>query len=76
VDGLEAGRLAEPGQAARDRLDIGFWQGVALQFVNIKAWMLALALAAGWVTSRQRPAGSEPDAAPGDRPAPSCSRSR
>ena len=42
---------ASLGQAARDRLDIGFWQGVALQFVNIKAWMLALALAAGWVTS-------------------------
>ncbi|HJV62005.1 MAG TPA: LysE family transporter, partial [Albitalea sp.] len=39
------------GEADRDRLDIGFWQGVGLQFVNIKAWMLALALAAGWVTS-------------------------
>jgi threonine/homoserine/homoserine lactone efflux protein len=30
---------------------IGFWQGVCLQFVNIKAWMLALALAAGWVAN-------------------------
>ncbi len=29
-----------------------FWQGVALQFVNIKAWMLALALIGGWVTGR------------------------
>ena len=31
-------------------LRVGFWQGVGLQFVNVKAWMLALALAAGWVT--------------------------
>ena len=28
---------------------VGFWQGVALQFVNIKAWMLALAIVSGWV---------------------------
>ena len=41
-------RLAEADSA---RLSIGFWQGVVLQFVNIKAWMLALALAAGWVAS-------------------------
>jgi threonine/homoserine/homoserine lactone efflux protein len=43
-----SGRLAEADTA---RLSVGFWQGVALQFVNIKAWMLALALAAGWVAS-------------------------
>jgi threonine/homoserine/homoserine lactone efflux protein len=30
-------------------LHVGFWQGVALQFVNIKAWTLALAVTAGWV---------------------------
>jgi threonine/homoserine/homoserine lactone efflux protein len=30
---------------------VGFWQGVGLQFVNVKAWMLALALAGGWVTT-------------------------
>ena len=41
-------RLAEADTA---RLSVGFWQGVALQLVNIKAWMLALALAAGWVAS-------------------------
>ena len=29
-----------------------FWQGVALQFVNIKAWMLALAIVSGWVAGR------------------------
>ena len=32
-------------------VNVTFWQGVGMQFVNIKAWMLALALAAGWVTS-------------------------
>lgn len=34
------------------RLDITFWQGVALQFLNIKAWMLALAVVAGWIAGR------------------------
>ena len=33
------------------RLDINFLQGALLQFVNIKAWMLALTLAAGWVAT-------------------------
>jgi threonine/homoserine/homoserine lactone efflux protein len=31
-------------------LHVGFAQGVALQFVNIKAWMNALLISAGWVT--------------------------
>ncbi len=35
-------------EAKRDGL-VGFWQGVALQFVNVKAWLLALAIVAGWV---------------------------
>lgn len=56
------------GEADRDRLDVGFWQGVALQFVNIKAWMLALALAAGWVTS----AAGQPATNPGQRLAIVC----
>ena len=30
--------------------DIGFTKGVALQFLNIKAWMSALLITAGWVT--------------------------
>jgi threonine/homoserine/homoserine lactone efflux protein len=38
-------------------LKVGFWQGAALQFVNIKAWMLALAIVAGWIAGR-------PDALP------------
>ncbi|MCX7249743.1 MAG: LysE family translocator [Burkholderiales bacterium] len=31
------------------QLQVTFWQGVALQFLNIKAWMLALTVVAGWV---------------------------
>lgn len=47
-----AGRLACSGTLAQtddQRLHIGFWQGVLLQFVNIKAWMLAISIAAGWI---------------------------
>ncbi len=37
-------------QADSARFDVGFAKGVALQFVNIKAWMNALLITAGWVT--------------------------
>ena len=37
-------------QADPRRFDAGFAKGVALQFVNIKAWMNALVISAGWVT--------------------------
>jgi threonine/homoserine/homoserine lactone efflux protein len=40
------------GQVDAARLNVGFWQGVGLQFLNIKAWMLALSLVAGWVAGR------------------------
>lgn len=43
--------LAQAGAASAKGLDIGFWQGVVLQFVNIKAWMAALLISAGWVTT-------------------------
>lgn len=33
-------------------LRAGFLQGVALQFINIKAWMLALTLTGGWVIGK------------------------
>jgi threonine/homoserine/homoserine lactone efflux protein len=56
------------GEASAERLKVGFWQGVGLQFVNIKAWMLALALAAGWVTS----AHGQPASNPGQRLAIVC----
>lgn len=39
---------ARTGDAAT--LRVGFWQGVALQGVNIKAWMNALMISAGWIT--------------------------
>ena len=42
-------RLAEADAA---QLTVGFWQGTALQFVNIKAWLLALTIVAGWVAGR------------------------
>ncbi|HAJ12528.1 MAG: LysE family translocator [Hydrogenophaga sp.] len=40
------------GQADDARLQVGFGQGVALQFLNIKAWMLALSIVAGWIAGR------------------------
>lgn len=40
------------GQAHGARMDVRFWQGAALQFVNIKAWMLALTIVAGWIAGR------------------------
>ena len=36
--------------AAGQRLTVGFVQGVLLQFLNIKAWMNALMISAGWIT--------------------------
>lgn len=60
-----SGRLAEADAA---RLDVTFWQGVALQFANIKAWMLALTLSAGWVVN----AMGQPAANPGERLAIIC----
>ena len=43
------------GQADPARFDVGFGQGVLLQFVNIKAWMNALLICAGWVTVADPP---------------------
>ncbi|MEN9551555.1 MAG: Cysteine/O-acetylserine efflux protein [Pseudomonadota bacterium] len=42
----------EMATANADRLNISFVQGVSLQFLNIKAWMLALSLVAGWVAGK------------------------
>jgi threonine/homoserine/homoserine lactone efflux protein len=50
------------------RLNVTFWQGVGLQFVNIKAWMLALTLSAGWVVN----AAGQPSTNPGERLAIIC----
>ncbi len=38
------------GAEAGGGFDVGFGRGVALQFVNVKAWMNALLISAGWVT--------------------------
>ena len=39
-------------QADASALQVTFWQGVMLQFLNIKAWMLALSVVAGWLAGR------------------------
>lgn len=33
-------------------MNVTFWQIAALQFVNIKAWMFALSVVAGWLAGR------------------------
>jgi threonine/homoserine/homoserine lactone efflux protein len=66
-----AWKLARAGQLAQvdaRRLRVGFWQGVGLQFLNIKAWMLALTLTAGWVVN----AAGRPAPKPGERLAIIC----
>ena len=50
-DKLPASRHASSPTSSR----IGFWQGVLLQFVNTKAWMLALTIVSGWVAGRSEP---------------------
>jgi threonine/homoserine/homoserine lactone efflux protein len=39
-------------QAKGEQLHVGFRQGVLLQFINIKAWLLALTLVAGWIAGQ------------------------
>ena len=38
----------------QDTVRVGFLAGIGLQFVNIKAWMLALSIVAGWLTGQQQ----------------------
>ncbi len=48
-------KLARSGalmQAEPAQLSVTFWQGVLLQFLNIKAWLLALTVVAGWIAGR------------------------
>ncbi len=52
--GLFQSRQLSEANAAN--LHVGFWTGVSLQFVNIKAWMLALAIVGGWIAGRTDPA--------------------
>lgn len=62
-------RAGELSQVDAERLNVTFWQGVGLQFLNIKAWMLALTLTAGWVVN----AAGQPSPNPGERLAIICS---
>ena len=48
-------RSHQLNQAAAAPLTVTFWQGAALQFVNIKAWMLALAIVSGWIAGHADP---------------------
>ena len=41
-----SGQLSQTDSA---KLDVSFMQGVLLQFLNIKAWMLALSIVGSWV---------------------------
>lgn len=61
-------RAARLTEVDSSRLNVTFWQGVGLQFVNIKAWMLALTLSAGWVVN----AAGQPATNPGERLAIIC----
>ncbi|MBX3653488.1 MAG: LysE family translocator [Ramlibacter sp.] len=66
-----AWKLARAGQLSQvdtARLNVSFSQGVGLQFLNIKAWMLALTLTAGWVVN----AAGLPAPNPGERLAIIC----
>ncbi len=48
-------KLSQSGQLSQAdaaRFQVTFWQGVMLQFVNIKAWLLALTVVAGWLAGR------------------------
>ena len=53
--GQTSARSAAQSEALDRSLNIGFIQGVAMQFVNIKAWMLALAIVSGWIAGRANP---------------------
>ena len=48
-------RSRQLSEADAKKMNVGFWQGAALQFVNIKAWMLALAIVSGWIAGRADP---------------------
>ena len=50
---LRLARSARLSEADTARLSVGFWEGAALQFVNIKAWLLALTIVAGWIVGRE-----------------------
>ena len=42
-------RRREMASVPESRLRVTFWQGVLFQFVNLKAWLMALVISATWV---------------------------
>ena len=50
---LKLAHSSQLAQAHAAQLQVTFWQGVMLQFLNIKAWMLALTIVAGWIVGRE-----------------------
>lgn len=49
---LKLSRSGALSQADEAKLNVTFFQGTALQFVNIKAWMFALSVVAGWLAGK------------------------
>lgn len=49
---VKLARASQLSQVEASRLNVTFAQGVMLQFLNIKAWMLALTVVAGWLAGR------------------------
>jgi threonine/homoserine/homoserine lactone efflux protein len=49
---VKLARASQLSQVDASRLHVTFAQGVMLQFLNIKAWMLALTVVAGWLAGR------------------------
>jgi threonine/homoserine/homoserine lactone efflux protein len=49
---LKLARSTSLSQVDTAQLQVTFFQGVLLQFLNIKAWMLALTVVAGWLAGR------------------------
>jgi len=45
-------RPSHPTQAGAGPLLVGFWEGVLLQFVNIKAWLAVLTIVSTWLVGR------------------------
>jgi threonine/homoserine/homoserine lactone efflux protein len=45
-------QTARMNEADASRLNVTLWQGAVLQFVNIKAWMFALSVVAGWLAGK------------------------
>ncbi len=46
---LRLARSRQLGPADGPAFEVGFGRGITLQFINIKGWMLALAVIGGWV---------------------------